>query len=299
VETGSAVKRFKIGHRVMGALPRFSGMAEEVVVEEDWVLPAPAHWEPTHSAALLSGFFTAYNGLVQRGGLKRGEWVLITGAAGGMGASAIQVAKAIGAKVIACASSQEKIDFCLRVGADYGVNSGANVKDGLREQVHKITKGRLVDVVYDVVGGDVFDACLRCLASHGRLLVVGFASGRIPNIAANHILLKCISVIGVASGYDMTTDASVRAELHSKVAEWADQKQPIIPFVSQIYSAIVAPPSSQSSSSSSSPSSPASSDAEVLSRVRTAFQTLQNRQALGKIVVQWTHVQPSSPRSKL
>lgn len=151
----------------------------------------------TDAAAFTINYQTGYFALVHRAGLRAGEWVLVHGGAGGIGTASIQLAKALGANVIATAGGEDKLEVCRRCGADFAVNYRtadfvAAVKD--------ITGGKGADVIVDPVGGDVFDASSKCIAFEGRLIIIGFASGRIPEIAANRILLKNISVVGLFWG---------------------------------------------------------------------------------------------------
>jgi len=147
-----------------------------------------------------------------------------------MGVSAIQIAKAIGATVIAVASTAEKRDVCLRSGADFAISY-----ETMKEEIQKITNGKLVDVIYENVGGDVFNNCVKCIAPKGRLLVVGFASGEIPNFPVNLALVKGFSVVGVRSGAEMAASPSMTKEMIMVLLHWANQGklQPrvtVVPF---------------------------------------------------------------------
>jgi NADPH:quinone reductase-like Zn-dependent oxidoreductase len=148
------------------------------------------------AAALPIVYQTSYYALTHRARLQRGEWLLVHAGASGVGMSAIQLGKAMGANVIATAGSSEKLEFCRQLGADHVL--GYSSEDWV-ERIKEITAGG-VDVVYDPVGGDVFDLSTKCIAPEGRLLVIGFASGRIPTVAANRILLKNISIVGILWG---------------------------------------------------------------------------------------------------
>lgn len=149
------------------------------------------------AAAMPIVYHTSYFALHRRAGLAHREWLLVHAGASGVGMSAIQIGKAYGAQVISTAGSQAKLDFCLAQGADHALSY---TDPGWVERVKEITGGRGVDVVYDPVGGDVFDLSTRCIAAEGRILVVGFASGRIPSVPANRVLLKDISIVGVHWG---------------------------------------------------------------------------------------------------
>ncbi|HEV2563058.1 MAG TPA: NADPH:quinone oxidoreductase family protein [Rhizomicrobium sp.] len=193
VAVGANVERFKIGERVVGG--GFSGaFAEEIQTSAASVRPIPADVDFATAASFTTAYLTAYVSLVCRGELQKGEWLLVHGAAGGVGLAAVDLGRAIGAQVIATASTEEKRDFLKRYGADHVLPS-----TGFREAVKELTRGG-ADVIYDPVGGDVFDESTRCIAFNGRLLVVGFASGRIPSVAANIPLIKGFSVVGVRAG---------------------------------------------------------------------------------------------------
>jgi NADPH2:quinone reductase len=180
--------------QIVMATPRTGGYAEFALVDEDGSYVVPAGVDPRHAAVMLVTYQTSHVALFQRGRLRAGEWLLVHGGAGGAGTSAIQLGKRAGAKVIATAGGATKLDICRRCGADEVIDYRA---EDFVERVRDITGGRGADVIYDPVGGDVFDGSTRCLAWEGRLLVVGFAGGRIPEIAANRILLKNIDIVGV------------------------------------------------------------------------------------------------------
>ncbi|MEO6198213.1 MAG: NADPH:quinone oxidoreductase family protein [Dehalococcoidia bacterium] len=192
IEPGAG-SRLRIGQLVL-ATPASGGYAEYAAVTDGASYPVPDGVDPLHAAVMLVTYQTSHVALFQRGRLTAGERLLVHGGAGGAGTSAIQLGKRAGAKVIATAGGAEKLAICVKCGADEVIDYR---KEDFVERVREITKGRGVDVVYDPVGGDVFDGSTRCLAWEGRLLVVGFAGGRIPEIAANRILLKNISIIGV------------------------------------------------------------------------------------------------------
>jgi NADPH2:quinone reductase len=152
----------------------------------------------TEAAAMGLTYMTAHFALVERANIQAGESVLVTGAAGGVGLATVQVAKALGATVLAAVSSPEKAAAAKAAGADHIINTGVeNLRDSLRDQVYAAVGKGGVDVVVENVGGDVFDACLRAIAWSGRIIVVGFAGGRIPEVKAGHLLVKNISLIGL------------------------------------------------------------------------------------------------------
>ena len=193
VAVGQAVTRFKTGDRVMGG--GFGGaFAEEIQVNEDRLRSIPGDADCATAAALTSAYLTAYVSLVRRGGLQPGEHLLVHGAAGGVGLAAVDLGLVLGAAVIATASTEDKRVFLTSYGAHHVLPPS-----GFREAVKALTGGG-ADVIYDPVGGDVFDESVRCIGFGGRLLVVGFASGRIPSVAANMPLIKGFSVVGVRAG---------------------------------------------------------------------------------------------------
>ena len=183
------------GERVM-AVTGHGGMAEEVIAAADSVFRIPAAMSFEQAAGFPVTFGTVYYALVDRAQLKPGEVLLVHGAAGGVGSIAVEVGKILGATVIATAGSEDKLQLAKRLGADHAINySTHSVKDGVKA----LTKDG-ADVVFDAVGGDVFDQSLRCIAPEGRILVIGFASGRIPSVPANLLLVKNCAVIGVYWG---------------------------------------------------------------------------------------------------
>jgi NADPH2:quinone reductase len=169
----------------------------KVCVNAMMCFPIPKGIPDTEAAGLMTAHATAHHALKQRAKLQAGETLLVTGAAGGTGLAAVQIGKAMGAKVIAVCSSQEKIDLALENGADQGINY---VENDLKTEIKTLTDGKGVDVVYEVVGGDAFDACSRGMAWNGRLLVIGFASGTIPKLPINLTLVKGYSLVGVFWG---------------------------------------------------------------------------------------------------
>ena len=190
---GRKVTRFKIGDHIIGAL-RGGAFAEKAVVEQDLAVPLPEGLSFVQGAAYSVAYGTSYHALKQGAGLQPGETVLVLGAAGGVGNTAVELAKAMGATVIAAASSSEKLAFAREAGADHTIDySSAPLKDTVKE----MTNGKGVDVVYDPVGGDLAEQALRALGWHGRYLVIGFASGDIPKFPINLALLKEASIVGV------------------------------------------------------------------------------------------------------
>ncbi len=194
VRSAPAGSEFSAGQRV-AAFPGLGGFAEVVAVPANLVLPLPDGVSFEQAAGLPMNYLTVQFALVRRGRLQPGETVLVHGAAGGVGTAAIQLAKALGARVIGVASSHAKRDVALAAGADDAVDA-----EGFRAAVKELTGGRGVDIVVDPVGGDRFTDSLRSLAPEGRLLVIGFTGGEIPTVKVNRLLLNNISVTGVGWG---------------------------------------------------------------------------------------------------
>lgn len=193
---GSAIQGFAVGDRVM-ATPGIGGLAEQVAVKADGLRKIPDSMDFKTAAGFAMIYTTSYYALKQRAQLQAGETLLVLGASGGVGLAAVELGKLMGARVIAAASSDEKLDFVNRLHPDALLNYG----DGeLKERVKELTDGKGADVIYDPVGGDLFDQSCRSINWNGRLLVVGFASGRIPEYKANLALLKGASMVGVFLG---------------------------------------------------------------------------------------------------
>ena len=193
---GEGVSHLKEGDRVI-ALCMLGGYAEKVAVPATHVLPLPDPIPTDEAAALVTAHATAHHALKQRANIQPGETLLVTGAAGGTGLAAVQIGKALGAKVIAVCSTEEKLAVAKANGADVLINYKEN---DLKTAVKEVTEGKGVDVVYECVGGDTFHACSRSMAWNGRLLVIGFAGGEIPEFPVNLALVKGYSVVGVFWG---------------------------------------------------------------------------------------------------
>ena len=194
IEVSDGVTSVQVGDRVVGGL-RTGGFATEAVADARSLRPIPEGMDYNAAAAFPAAYLTAYVALVRRGTLQPGETLLVHGAAGGVGLAAVDLGLHMGAKVIATASSDEKRNFLSLRGAHLVLPSS-----GFREAVKEFTGGKGADVIYDPVGGDVFDESARCIAFDGRLLIIGFTSGRIPNISVNMPLIKGYSVVGVRAG---------------------------------------------------------------------------------------------------
>jgi NADPH2:quinone reductase len=193
---GEGVERFSKGDRVL-ASSGLGGFAERVVVSEKSVYPMPGDMSFEHATALPIIYPTGYAGLVYRADLQESETLLVHAAAGGVGIAAVQIGKALGARVIATAGSADKLEVARRAGADALIDYR---REDFVARVVQETGGRGADVIYDSVGGDIFDKSLKCIAWNGRLLVIGFASGEIPSVKMNRVLLKNIAVVGLHWG---------------------------------------------------------------------------------------------------
>jgi len=251
---GAGVSDFRPGDRVL-AMPQGSGFAEQTIADVRRVFPIPTDMDWPQAAAMPIVFHTSYYALKTRADLQPGEWLLVHAGASGVGMSAIQIGRALGANIIATAGSDEKLEFSRRQGAHHVLNyADASWVD----QVKQITGGRGVNVVYDPVGGDVFDLSTKCIAPEGRLLVIGFASGRIPTIAVNRILIKSMSVVGVLWGARFLSDPIYTMQAQRALETmWLEGK--IRPEVSHVY---------------------------PLSEAPAALRDLANRKILGKAVLQ-------------
>jgi NADPH:quinone reductase len=222
LEPGSS--GFAVGQRVAG-VAGWGNAAERVASPRIWTFPLPDALSYDEGAALPMNYLTAQFALKDRGSVREGETVLVHGAAGGVGTATLQVARGYGARTIAVVSTEEKAEVARAAGADEVV-----LVDGFRDRVTELTDGRGVDIVLDVVGGDLFTDSLRCLAEQGRLLVVGFAAGQgIPEVKVNRLLLNNIDVRGVGWGaYAMTRQDFMQQQ-------WAE-------LVPMIDSGVVKPP---------------------------------------------------------
>lgn len=217
--TGSDVRRLAPGQRVL-AMPSRGGLAEKVCVTADACVPIPDKLSSEAAASFLINYCTAWHGLFDCGNLDAGETLLILGASGGVGAAAIDVAKAAGAYVIAAGSTKQKRDSCLALGADKAIDySGADWRNTLKD----VLGGRPLDVVYDPVGGDYSEPALRSLGPGGRFLVVGFAAGSIPRIPLNLPLLKRTSIIGVNWGGHVAGKPGESGRVLAALLAWIEQ----------------------------------------------------------------------------
>ena len=214
IAVGEKVKNFKPGDRV-AAMSMAGTYAEKVAAPEAATMKLPEGMDGADACALMCGFGTSHHALKQRANLQPGETLCVLGAAGATGIAAVQIGKTMGAKVIAVASSEQKREIARQAGADM-VFGYENLKDSLKEA----TGGKGVDVAFDPVGGDAFDALARAMAWNGRLLVIGFASGKIPSFPVNLALVKGYSVVGVFWGTFTRMEPEVYADNMRELVGW-------------------------------------------------------------------------------
>jgi len=229
-EVGVGVSSVRPGDRVM-AFTTYGAFAEEVKTEAARLLAIPDGMDFNSAAAFVLTYGTSDHALRDRGALRAGETLLVLGAAGGVGLAAIEIGKALGARVIACASSDEKLAVCREHGADATINYAA---EDLRERIKSLTEGRGVDVIYDPVGGAYSEPAFRSIAWRGRLLVVGFAAGEIPKLPLNLALLKGASVVGVFWGDFARREPEAFAGSIAQLGLWFREGK-LRPHVSKIY----------------------------------------------------------------
>jgi NADPH:quinone reductase len=218
-EVGAGVTNVKAGDRVM-VLSGGGAYAEQVVVDAPRVYPIPAGMDFPAAAGFPVAYGTSHGAFAWRARLQPGEWLLVHGAAGGVGLTAVEIGKAMGARVIACAGGAEKLDVAQEHGADHVIDYSC---EDIRERVKTITGGRGADVIYDPVGGDVFDASLRSIAWEGRIIIIGFASGRIPQVPANIALVKNIDVIGFYWGSYQKHKPELIRDSYAQLFRWFEE----------------------------------------------------------------------------
>lgn len=215
---GDDVSGFDIGDAVCGG-GKFGGFAEYALVSAQGLQKKPDNFTFEQAAAYPAAYITAYVSLVRRGNLQPGETLLVHGASGGVGMAAVQVGKLLGATVIATGGSDKKLAQVKAFGADHVLNTA----HGFRTQVKDLTNGKGADVIFDPVGGDIFDESVRCIAFDGRLLVIGFTSGRIASVPTNMPLIKGFSVVGVRAGEYGRQFPDRGAENIAQIWLWARQ----------------------------------------------------------------------------
>ena len=250
---GAEARQFSVGDRVM-ALVSTGGFAEECVADAARTLPLPQGMDFDTGAALMLTYCTSLHALKDVGALQPGETLVVLGAAGGVGVSAIEVGKAMGARVIAAASSEDKLALCRQVGADDTINYST---ENLKDRINELTGGKGADMVYDPVGGSYTEQALRAIAWRGKLLVIGFAAGEIPKIPLNLALLKERQILGVYWGDSTKHDPEGHQANLRQLEAWFVEGR-IRPVVSERF---------------------------PLERGREAVALIANRGAKGKIVV--------------
>lgn len=255
---GEGVTMYKEGDRVMGSIGS-GGLREKGVYLEQQLMPLPETMDFHTAAGFPLNYGTTYHAFKQRGELKAGQSVLVLGAGGGLGITAIHIAKAMGAKVIAAASSQEKIDLCKKEGADEGIiyerEMDRDLQKKFSDQIKEVTGGG-VDMIYDLVGGDYAEPALRAIARHGKYLVIGFTAG-IPKMPLNLTLLKECQIVGVFWGQFAGVEYAENQQNFKELFDLHAEGK-IKPFVTETY---------------------------TLDESATAIKTLEDRKVLGKVVV--------------
>ncbi|MCL7943875.1 NADPH:quinone oxidoreductase family protein [Marinobacter sp. ATCH36] len=230
IEVGEKVTRFKPGDRVAG-LTGYGAFAEEVVVPEHNILPIPESMSDKKAAAFSMVYGTSYYALKQRANIQPGETLLVLGASGGVGLATVELGKAMGAHVIAAASTAEKLAVAKEAGADELINY---TEEPLKDAVKRLTNSKGVDVIYDPVGGDFTEQALRAMAWNGRHLIIGFAAGDIPKIPANLTLLKGCSVVGVFWGSFTQREPQTSAQNMMELLKLFSEGK-INPRISEVY----------------------------------------------------------------
>ena len=249
---GEGVSNFDVGDAVVAGM-RFGGLSEYVCVPVEGLRKKPTNMSFAEAASYQVAYLTAYVALVRRGNLQAGETLLVHGASGGVGMAAVDIGKLLGATVIATGGNDEKLERVKAQGADHVINT----EGGFREEVKALTQGRGADVIYDPVGGDVFDESIRCINFDGRLLVIGFTSGRIASVPSNMPLIKGFSVVGVRAGEYGRKFPEKGEENLNTIWQWAEEGK-TRPYV---YSEL------------------------RLSETLEGFRLLENRQVIGKLVI--------------
>ena len=252
-EIGKNVKNLKVGDRIM-AVTGHGAFAEEICVPEDKVTLVPENMDFITAASMSLTYGTSSYALFQRANIKENDIVLIHGATGGVGITAIEISKAVGAKVIATASTDEKLKTAKEYGADYCINYSQNE---FKDKVKEITDGKGANIIYDPVGGDVFNQSLRCIAWNGIILVIGFASGTIASAPTNLPLLKNCSIVGVFWGAWREREPHGHNVNMEKILKWWKENK-VKPKVSKVFN---------------------------LEDTKYALQALINREVIGKAVI--------------
>ena len=253
LSVGEGVTTFTPGDKVMAVIGN-GAFAEEAVVSVNSVFPIPEGMDYFMAAAFPVAYGTSHIALTDRAEIKSGQTLLVLGAAGGVGLTAVECGKALGATVIAAASTKEKLEIAKKHGAQHLINY---VDEDLRSSVRKITEGRGVDIVYDPVGGDLSKSAMRSMNQLGRMLIIGFAAGDIPSFPANYLLVKNISVVGVYWGWYRLNRPEIFKKSFENLATWYAEGH-LKPHISRVF---------------------------PLEQVPKALGLLESRQATGRIVI--------------
>ena len=236
LQVGKKGSPYKVGDAVVGFVP-FGGFAQQVILKISDCFPKPTGMTMVNAAAFLLAYGTSYHALKDRANLLKDETVLVLGASGGVGLTAVELAKRMGAKVIAAASTKDKLALCEQFGADEVIHYQ---EDNLKDRIKELTNGKGVDVIFDPVGGSFSEAALRAIAWKGRHLIVGFANGEIPKIPVNLTLLKGASIVGVFWGaFAQKEPQKSLANIHQLLTWFSEGK--INPHIDKTYSLQEAP----------------------------------------------------------
>lgn len=253
---GAGVSHLTVGQHV-ACLSGTGGFATHTLAPAALCMPLPANFPMVDAAAFIMMYATSHHALVDRAALKAGETVLVLGAAGGVGTAAIQIAKVMGARVIAAASTPEKCELCRSLGADATIDYSNCSNSDLRNAIKELTAGKGPDVIYDPVGGDFAETAFRSIAWRGRYLVVGFASGSIPALPLNLSLVKGASIVGVFWGEFAKREPKANAAMMMELAQWYGQGR-IKPVIDRTL---------------------------PMAELKTAFARMQSREVMGKLVL--------------
>ncbi|MBL4894993.1 MAG: NADPH:quinone oxidoreductase family protein [Emcibacter sp.] len=253
-QIGAKVSDYKVGERVQ-AITNWGGFAEKVAVPVDALCHLPDKMSYVEASAFVVAYGTSHVALDYRAGLKKDEWLVVNGAGGGVGLTAVEIGKMMGARVIATAGSDEKLAIARSKGAEFTINYKT---ENIRDKIKEYTGGAGANVVYDPVGGDVFRQSFRAMAPEGRMIVIGFASGDIPQVQANHLLVKNIDLIGFYWGAYKDFKPEVLQQSTKQLFDWYSQGL-IKPHISATF---------------------------PLEKTADAIRTLTDRKSSGKVVVE-------------
>jgi NADPH:quinone reductase len=253
LRAGEGVTAFKPGDRVM-AYTVWGGAREEVAVPEASVIAMPHGLDFTIAAGLIVTYGTSLHALRDRAGLQPGETLAVLGASGGVGQAAVEIGKAMGARVIACASSDDKLEFCRSLGADETINYSS---EDLKTRLKDLAGGSGVDVIYDPVGAELAEAAFRAIGWKGRFLVIGFAGGAIPKMPLNLALLKGADIVGVFWGDHLKREPELHQANMKQLLDWVLEGK-VKPHVHKVY---------------------------PLGQTAQALQAIARREVLGKVIV--------------